>query len=1187
MVDVIARRPRAQRIDVRLGSTAYTPSANVFIDSGIDPATLNMEGLWRANFPGSPWPGTASNGGSGASPARDLEAGNVGGGGTPVNGWTPFNCNGASIYVVGHAGLTWGDLIGATNGDFYVHVIARWNTAAATIDPLSDPAILSDNGGSYGFSYSTSGVQWFIYDNAGTPQFRTVGPVSASTVDYHLVQVWWDSAAFTMWIQVDGGTAVSADLFSSDFGSANAVTVGANWDLSAFLDGDILEIAIAPDKFDATTRGKIRGYVQNRYALAMGYTGTTTFPNTQIHPTAYRPNYAPHWRNVDAYLYPDPNYVAPVIAPTYTRWAFDDVPVAHQNRPKVPAAHQQPVSVANVIPIIAAPVPSLVAIEAPAILARRGSVADRPAEARGPVAPERTSALATVVAPDRVERPTHQPARQHDATRPPPQPEQRGPVTDTDAPDMVRRPAMPATHQQAVTTIAPAPERKSPIAVTVAPERVLRPSLGVWLMPDVTRPAPAPERTAPVWSVDAPDRIVRPTYSTTTQQASTTLPPAPERQLPFSDAIAPERVGRAYPAAVWQQDRAFWPLPIINVTPAPNITPPVAPDRIQRPMTGPWWMVDVVTSPRPEAPLPQVSVSAPERVPRPVLDTARHPSVSAQPAKPERTSPLASVSYSDTVVRPSLRTVDQQAVTTHPAAPERTAPMAVVDAPVAVARPWLHVGLQQVVPGVGAYPERTGPLAAVVAQERAPRPVFEVRWQQPVTTLAPAPERSAPLAPVDAPTMVSRPAPRTADHQALAVTLQPPAAPPAPLGVPLETHPDTVSRPSLLAHLQQATPTFWPLPLPNSPAPTWSWAPSYADSVRRPTPLTAHHQDTALPPRPERTSPLGLAIAPYAVRRPLLAPPLQQASSVAPVRPERPAPLADIQAPERITRPTFAAALQLVSAGSSSVERSAPLAAVSASDIVLRPTFGVAQQQHTVAGPKPEQRLPLPSTVYPDRPTRPLPRPDLHVAPLLSPQPPAPVALSWQPVYADRAPPPLLRIMPEAVVWTAFLDFPLTSIAHLTSKVGAATAFLSVVVTATAFGASAAKASSAFASIVDRETWLVRFVHDLSPATTLQSQVSTMELHVGDTARVDTTIKVDGVATDPSSLSCEVQSPSGTKTTYTYPSANLVKLSTGNYRCLVDCTEAGTWKAIWSSPGPTAKGADYVYFDVTVQPFTP
>lgn len=105
------------------------------------------------------------------------------------------------------------------------------------------------------------------------------------------------------------------------------------------------------------------------------------------------------------------------------------------------------------------------------------------------------------------------------------------------------------------------------------------------------------------------------------------------------------------------------------------------------------------------------------------------------------------------------------------------------------------------------------------------------------------------------------------------------------------------------------------------------------------------------------------------------------------------------------------------------------------------------------------------------------------------------------------------------------------------------------------------------------------FVHATGVRTTFSTEVE-MELYVGADAKIETEVRVNGVLTDPTSLSCEVTAPDGSLRTYVYPT-DITKVSTGVYRFFVDCTMAGTYKARWVSPGPGAKGADRLYFDVT------
>lgn len=119
-------------------------------------------------------------------------------------------------------------------------------------------------------------------------------------------------------------------------------------------------------------------------------------------------------------------------------------------------------------------------------------------------------------------------------------------------------------------------------------------------------------------------------------------------------------------------------------------------------------------------------------------------------------------------------------------------------------------------------------------------------------------------------------------------------------------------------------------------------------------------------------------------------------------------------------------------------------------------------------------------------------------------------------------------------------------------------------------------AATRIASVLEPRT---SFVHATSARTTFSTEVE-MELYVGADAKIETEVRVNGVLTDPTSLSCEVTAPDNSVRTYVYPT-DITKVSTGVYRFFVDCTMAGTYKARWVSPGPGAKGADRLYFDVT------
>lgn len=1022
MPDIILRGGRAQRVDVRVAKNQYTPSDRTVISSGTDPTTLTMQGLWRPDFPGSPWPGTASLGGSGTSPDRDLEAGNVGGGGTPVNGYTPFFCDGATIYMVGNAAMTWGDLIGSTNGDFYIHVLAQWNSAAATVGVLDDPALITDNGGSYALTYSTSGVEFACYDNSGTPQLRTVGPAAAASGSYHMIQVWWDSAADTMWLQVDGGTAVSASLFSSDFGAGNSVKVGVNWSDLAFVDGDILEIAVTNDKLDATIRENIRGYVQNKYAIAQGFSGTYTVPSTEIHPLLFPRAVITGYANEDVYLYVDTDYVAPAVVPTYTQWVIDHVPAALALRARVLAAHQMHASVANVLPIVPPAAPNLVAVYAPEMLkARSRPLADSVLSI--PPRPERTSPLATTIAPDRTVRPTMLASVQPHGVMPAPKPEQRGPTGDVEAPDMVRRPSLATALHQASTTIAAYPERSSTLAAAAAP-----------------------------------DRVHRHVVAASQQQASTTLSPAPERTfvLPTTDATA--RVPRA---AVWMwavDDGWLDPYPIPPVAPLTPVALTVQSDVLRRsgfryeahqatglapvlerksPMAStdaPHAVLRPVyraahqqttpsTHPAPERTTPIASTDAPVMVRRPWIGVAIQQAHTTVSPAPERTTALATTLSPDRVVRMALRPDGQQHGTTVPAAPERSSPMAWSDAPVAVVRPVLRVDKQQAATTVSPAPERTTALAVTDAPARAVRPYYATQFQQPATSIAAAPERTRPLAAQDAPVAVFRPRMGVGGQQALAVALQPPVVPPAPLGVPLTEFPPATRRQAFHASHQVATETLWPFPIPNEPAPIRSWAPSFPDTARRPIVRPVDQQHHAMAPRPERTAPLAAVMMVDRPNRPVYSVAVQQAATTTPAKPERPAPLAATGHPDRIQRPALQATQQQTAAASLYPERQTAIAAASFPDAVRRPSYRSEVQHAWTSSPAPERTTPIATAIDVHSVRRPafvLALQQRYATQVQPPPPPVFVGVNWSTSFQDEVRRPVLSTAHQWAAWSTF-----------------------------------------------------------------------------------------------------------------------------------------------------------------------
>lgn len=68
-------------------------------------------------------------------------------------------------------------------------------------------------------------------------------------------------------------------------------------------------------------------------------------------------------------------------------------------------------------------------------------------------------------------------------------------------------------------------------------------------------------------------------------------------------------------------------------------------------------------------------------------------------------------------------------------------------------------------------------------------------------------------------------------------------------------------------------------------------------------------------------------------------------------------------------------------------------------------------------------------------------------------------------------------------------------------------------------------------------------------------------------ATLNNTFQVDGIATDPATVSLTVTTPSQVSTTYTYGAGQITKDSTGVYHKDISCTEAGEWSYLWDGTG--------------------
>lgn len=68
-------------------------------------------------------------------------------------------------------------------------------------------------------------------------------------------------------------------------------------------------------------------------------------------------------------------------------------------------------------------------------------------------------------------------------------------------------------------------------------------------------------------------------------------------------------------------------------------------------------------------------------------------------------------------------------------------------------------------------------------------------------------------------------------------------------------------------------------------------------------------------------------------------------------------------------------------------------------------------------------------------------------------------------------------------------------------------------------------------------------------------------------ATIRNVFKVDGVATDPTTISLTITDPTGTATTYTFALGQITRNGTGDYQKDIACTVDGTWTYEWTGTG--------------------
>lgn len=245
---------------MRLG-LALALGSSQRLASVFDPATEDLTGFWRADFPGTPWPGTASAGASGSRSLTDA-TGNTPTAGTALNGRTPASFNGTTHRIAAALGVS--TFLPAGGAGLAVLM----NASAAAADQAlfyNAPALVSSTSAvRFALTHSASGVRAGIYNGS---DFSAVTPYAACAPGtWRWVFCWWD--ATTLYVQVENGTPQSVTIGGSGATpDAFVLRVGCNYSAAAFYAGQIADIQTRASAWSAGDITNRRAYGASQYAL--------------------------------------------------------------------------------------------------------------------------------------------------------------------------------------------------------------------------------------------------------------------------------------------------------------------------------------------------------------------------------------------------------------------------------------------------------------------------------------------------------------------------------------------------------------------------------------------------------------------------------------------------------------------------------------------------------------------------------------------------------------------------------------------------------------------------------------------------------------------------------------------------------------------------------------------------------
>jgi len=236
------------------------------VSSTFNPATLSLDAWYRASYAGPTWSPTASAGSSGDNGNLEFYTGDAPDAGSAVNGFTP---------ALFDSGLNQ-DLYNQGQADYFISTTAwtvvmlfKADSFVAHVGDYEDTGLFSTTGGQLGMYVSSSGV--VVWQEPSGETKRTVA-VALSSATWAMCVGRYDGTNIKCRVSTSGGTTDATPVAVGTALSLTglALTFGVSADaVSAWLEGNVLEIMTTTTALSDATLVSIRDYFNTRYALAL------------------------------------------------------------------------------------------------------------------------------------------------------------------------------------------------------------------------------------------------------------------------------------------------------------------------------------------------------------------------------------------------------------------------------------------------------------------------------------------------------------------------------------------------------------------------------------------------------------------------------------------------------------------------------------------------------------------------------------------------------------------------------------------------------------------------------------------------------------------------------------------------------------------------------------------------------